>query len=262
MPPPRRELIAGHLARHVAAVDRAATSAMTKPATGALILRTLAADENSAVGSWEDDSGAPPKLTWPRPAGGALAALLGLAGTGVVAEYRPAGGPVAWRDRPTAVGGFGARAGPGELPGTDGAARPRRDADAGTAAVRERAQRLLDEGRDRRVARRRAGLHGHLGRDAADRAAGKLRVLGGRADARRGPPRRLGRRQPAMARRAPPRPAHLGDPQPSLGRGGRAPRRCAAAQARCLRTRRRVQPARPGFRRSRGDQRRSTPASR
>src|SRR6202042_2750140 len=74
----------------------------------ALILRALAADENAASSSWEADSGAPPQLTWARPAGSALAALLGLAGTGLTAQYRAAGGnAVAWRDGSGALGGFG-----------------------------------------------------------------------------------------------------------------------------------------------------------
>lgn len=109
----RAHLIAAHLARHVAAV-----TGQEGPDhdAAALILRTLAGDENLARGSWEDDSGASPGLTWPLPGGSALAALLGLAGTGLTAEYRAEGGPggpdgpgtpVVWRDLSAGLGGFG-----------------------------------------------------------------------------------------------------------------------------------------------------------
>jgi len=102
----RCHLIARHLARHVAAAT--GQDAPDDGAAAALILRTLAADENKAATSWEDDSGAPPALTWTAPAGSALAALLGLAGTGLVAEYRPEGGAIAWRDTSGPLAGFGA----------------------------------------------------------------------------------------------------------------------------------------------------------
>jgi Tc toxin complex TcA C-terminal TcB-binding domain/Protein of unknown function (DUF2934) len=101
----RCHLIAGHLARHVADVtgqDRPAV------AEAALILRSLAADENPGVTPWESDSGAMPALTWtPPPIGNAVAALLGLTGTGLTAEYRTGAGPV-WRDMSGSPGGFGA----------------------------------------------------------------------------------------------------------------------------------------------------------
>ncbi|MGD0069301.1 MAG: hypothetical protein ABSB76_38510, partial [Streptosporangiaceae bacterium] len=101
----RGRLIAGHLARHVAAVT--GRQAPDQDAA-AVIVRALAADENSALGSWEADTGAPPPLTWPRPRGGALAALLGLTGTGVTVEYGPADGSVTWRDQAAGPAGFGA----------------------------------------------------------------------------------------------------------------------------------------------------------
>jgi hypothetical protein len=100
----RAHLITAHLARHVAAVT--GQEAPDHDAA-ALILRTLADDENRARGSWEEDSGTPPGLTWPLPGGSALAALLGLAGTGLTAEYRLPGGPVVWRDLSAGLGGFG-----------------------------------------------------------------------------------------------------------------------------------------------------------
>ena len=58
----RCHLIAQHLTRHVAAAT--GQDAPDDGAAAALILRTLAADENKATASWEDDSGAPPALTW------------------------------------------------------------------------------------------------------------------------------------------------------------------------------------------------------
>ena len=95
--PPPLPLIARHLSHHVAAATGTAGPGRRRAA--ALILRALAADENAAITSWEDDSGALPALTWtPLPNGSALAALLGLTGTGLIAEYRPAGGAIAWRD--------------------------------------------------------------------------------------------------------------------------------------------------------------------
>jgi hypothetical protein len=106
----RAHLIARHLTRHVVAVTGQEGHGDDE---AALILRTMAADENAATTkgmcpTWECDSGAPPELTWARPAGSALAALLGLAGTGLTAEYRSAGGEVVWRDGSAALCGFGA----------------------------------------------------------------------------------------------------------------------------------------------------------
>lgn len=102
----RSHLIARHLSRHVAAITGADLPA--DDAVPGLVLRALAGDENRARTTWEDDSGAPPDLTWTRPAGGALAALLGLVGTGLRVEYLPDGGWVSWRDGSARLGGFGA----------------------------------------------------------------------------------------------------------------------------------------------------------
>jgi Tc toxin complex TcA C-terminal TcB-binding domain len=101
----RARLIAGHLSRHVAAVTGCQAPGQEE---AAFLVRALAADENSSLGSWEADTGSAPPLTWPRPHGGALAALLGLTGTGVSVEYRPVGGPVTWRDQAAGLSGFGA----------------------------------------------------------------------------------------------------------------------------------------------------------
>jgi hypothetical protein len=67
------------------------------------VLRSLLADGNLALAPWENDSGQPPAVTWaPPPAGSALAALLGLAGTGLLGEFAPAGADPgtspAWRE--------------------------------------------------------------------------------------------------------------------------------------------------------------------
>jgi uncharacterized membrane protein YgcG len=106
----RSHLIARHLTRHV--TDVTGQEVPDDDEAAALILRTLAADENAATQngacqSWECDSGMPPELTWTQPAGSALAALLGLGGTGLTTEYRPADGEIAWRDGGTTLNGFG-----------------------------------------------------------------------------------------------------------------------------------------------------------
>jgi hypothetical protein len=97
--------IAGHLSRHVAAVTGQPVPDGDELA--ALIVRSLAADENKAVSGWESDTGAMPSATWPVPAGGALAALLGLTGTGLFADYQQTGGTTVWRDTGP-MSGFGA----------------------------------------------------------------------------------------------------------------------------------------------------------
>ncbi|WP_395110179.1 neuraminidase-like domain-containing protein [Actinomadura sp. SCN-SB] len=93
----RCELIAEHLAGHVTAWtgrERAGTAELAWQ-----LLRRLFADENRGLTPWEDDSGAPPAVTWPdQPSGGAFAALLGLTGTGALGELRPDGGPAGWRE--------------------------------------------------------------------------------------------------------------------------------------------------------------------
>ena len=99
-------VIAQHLTRHVAATTR--QEAPDDPSAALLILHSLDADENAAATSWENDSGAPPALTWtPPPLGSALAALLGLTGTGLLAEYQTPDGTTAWRDASESPGRFG-----------------------------------------------------------------------------------------------------------------------------------------------------------
>jgi hypothetical protein len=72
------------------------------------ILRQLHGDENAAGKPWEDDSGQPPQETWgPPPTGGAFAALLGLAGTGLLGELSVAGHDPAWRETRGPLTAFG-----------------------------------------------------------------------------------------------------------------------------------------------------------
>jgi Tc toxin complex TcA C-terminal TcB-binding domain len=101
----RCAVIAEHLSGHVAAVTGRPVADGRELA--ALIVRSLAADENRDVGNWESDDGAMPALTWPVPAGGALAALLGLTGTGLPVVYQQAGGTTVWRDTTGPMNGFG-----------------------------------------------------------------------------------------------------------------------------------------------------------
>ena len=56
--------------------------------TAKLVLKYLWADENFATAPWENDIGNAPEVTWKqKPSGGAFAAMLGLTGTGLLAEY-------------------------------------------------------------------------------------------------------------------------------------------------------------------------------
>jgi Tc toxin complex TcA C-terminal TcB-binding domain len=82
----RRRVLAEHLARQVARHTECDHENLVE--LSSVILRSLLADENKALSPWESDSGAPPSVTWsPSPSGGAIAALLGLAGTGLLGEY-------------------------------------------------------------------------------------------------------------------------------------------------------------------------------
>jgi len=102
----RCRVIADHLAEHAA-------SATGRPHAGTSaaawrLLRSLWGDENRALASWEDDSGKAPGVTWgPQPTGGAFAALLGLAGTGLLGEFRVKGSDPAWRELRGPLSAFG-----------------------------------------------------------------------------------------------------------------------------------------------------------
>lgn len=102
----RSRIIAEHLTHHVASATGQKCPEDDAPAW--IILRELYADENKATSSWEKDDGTPPLVTWaPPPLGGAFAALLGLTGTGLVAEYKPEGGSLIWREPSGPLSVFG-----------------------------------------------------------------------------------------------------------------------------------------------------------
>ena len=84
----RRAVIAGHLARHVA--HRTGGRHEDLDQVAGLLLGRLFSDENTGT-PWESDSGVAPAVMWTPPAGSAIAALLGLAGTGLLGEYEMAG---------------------------------------------------------------------------------------------------------------------------------------------------------------------------
>jgi hypothetical protein len=87
----RRKVIAAHLAGHVA--HRTGCRHDDLDGVAALVLSQLLSDENTGA-PWEADSGVPPAVMWTPPAGGAVAALLGLAGTGLCGDYEIAAAPV------------------------------------------------------------------------------------------------------------------------------------------------------------------------
>jgi hypothetical protein len=101
-------VIADHLSEHVEAVTDQPRPEGSDVAR--LILKDLFADENATTApSWENDNGSVPPVTWPPPAnGGAFAALLGLAGTGLDGEFTTGGGPVVWREIRDSLRPFGA----------------------------------------------------------------------------------------------------------------------------------------------------------
>jgi hypothetical protein len=102
----RAHILAGHLSRHVAAVT--GQEWPDSEAAALVILKQLLGDENAATNDWENDSGDTPTVSWtPAPNGGAFAALLGLLGTGLVAEYKADGADVVWRDVSGSLHGFG-----------------------------------------------------------------------------------------------------------------------------------------------------------
>jgi hypothetical protein len=81
----RRKAIVKHLAKHVSHHSDCHIEAVE--ATAGLVLSQLLSDENNGT-PWESDSGVPPAVMWiPQPSGGAIAALLGLSGTGLLGEY-------------------------------------------------------------------------------------------------------------------------------------------------------------------------------
>ena len=94
----RCQVIVEHLAAHIDCVT--ATPNPEGMALAKLLLKNLWADENRATTPWENNNGKPPvNMTWqPQPNGGAYAALLGLSGTGMLAEYFDTEGTLRWRE--------------------------------------------------------------------------------------------------------------------------------------------------------------------
>jgi hypothetical protein len=106
----RCRVIAEHLAEHVeAATGQEEPEGHAAARVAMRVLRGLWADENAALTPWEDDSGKPPAVTWgPQSNGGAFAALLGLAGTGLLAEFSvDRGKTTAWREVHGPLSAFG-----------------------------------------------------------------------------------------------------------------------------------------------------------
>ncbi len=101
----RCELIAEHLAGHVSC----ATGGRQLDAQVAWrVLKQLHADENFGKTPWEADSGAPPDVAWgPQPNGGAFAGLLGLTGTGLLAEFSTDDASPVWREMTGPLCAFG-----------------------------------------------------------------------------------------------------------------------------------------------------------
>ena len=102
----RCQVIAEHLAAHIA--DATGSPNPEGTAFAKLLLKNLWADENMATTPWENDNGQSPSVTWqPQPNGGAYAALLGLTGTGMLAEYLDVAQTVSWRQVRGGLDAFG-----------------------------------------------------------------------------------------------------------------------------------------------------------
>lgn len=101
----RCQIIAEHLAAHTACVTGATNPEGSELAK--LLLKHLWADENYAT-PWENDNGQSTPVNWPsQPSGGAFAALLGLTGTGMLAEYFDAAKKLRWREVRGGLDAFG-----------------------------------------------------------------------------------------------------------------------------------------------------------
>jgi hypothetical protein len=102
----RCQIIAEHLAAHTAWATGDTNPEGAELAK--LLLKQLWGDENRATTPWENDNGQSPSVTWPsQPSGGAFAALLGLTGTGMQAEYFDAAKNLRWREVRGGVDAFG-----------------------------------------------------------------------------------------------------------------------------------------------------------
>jgi hypothetical protein len=102
----RCRIIARHLARHAGAHR---DDGEPDDERAWLVLKRLYADGDPATTPWEaaQPSGAPPAVTWPIPAAGAFAALLGLCGTGLTVRYSPPGQPSLWSEQSGPLQEFG-----------------------------------------------------------------------------------------------------------------------------------------------------------
>ncbi|WP_431970063.1 neuraminidase-like domain-containing protein [Nocardia sp. bgisy134] len=104
----RTGIIAEHLAAHVRVVAPQRDPGLEARDVSRLLL-SLWGDENAGGASWENDSGAPPEVTWPTgPTGSSFAALLGLVGTGLTGAFSVAGLDPAWREMSGPLTAFGA----------------------------------------------------------------------------------------------------------------------------------------------------------
>lgn len=100
----RTKVIQDHLASHVTRVTEQENP--EGPEIAKLLLKSIWGDENFSVApdEWENDNGQAPKIAWGQtsvngaPNGGAYAALLGLVGTGMQAEYYIEGKVKVWKD--------------------------------------------------------------------------------------------------------------------------------------------------------------------
>ncbi|MEE4379539.1 MAG: insecticidal toxin complex protein, partial [Candidatus Competibacteraceae bacterium] len=102
----RCQVILEHLAAHTN--NAIGSSNPEGTALADLLMKCLWGDENKSVGDWENDSGERPDVTWPvQPKGGAFAALLGLTGTGMLAEYTGADAALRWRELRGGADAFG-----------------------------------------------------------------------------------------------------------------------------------------------------------
>jgi hypothetical protein len=102
----RCRIIARHLARHSGARR---DDGEPDDERAWLVLKSLYANGDPATTPWEaaQPSGAPPAVTWPIPTAGAFAALLGLCGTGLTAQYSPQGQPPLWSEQSGPLQEFG-----------------------------------------------------------------------------------------------------------------------------------------------------------
>ncbi|MFZ0420270.1 MAG: neuraminidase-like domain-containing protein [Candidatus Sulfotelmatobacter sp.] len=114
----RRKVIVKHLAKHVTHHFDCHLEELEEVA--ALVLSQLFSDENTGT-PWESDTGAPPSsVMWTPPAGGAIPALLGLTGTGLLGEYLAP----QQRERETQPPGSASVSNPGTNPVPNSAATP------------------------------------------------------------------------------------------------------------------------------------------